>query len=371
MPSFCLHPKFGGYSVKFNPWDQSTLAVAAAENFGISGCGALYFLRMESLGPGPSSRLVPEGFVPTPDGCFDVTYCENDPNLVVAACGDGVKIVQRATCQVVQNLMEHSAEVYGVQWNSVSKDSFASASWDQTIKVWPAGAPNSIVTFAEHGKEVYEVNWNPRIPTTLASCSGDGLWKLFDIRQPRSAQTVPGHGGEIILSLDWNKYDPNVLATSSVDRTVRLWDVRRPQQPLCMFRGHEAAVRRVRCSPHSRNLLLSTGYDFRLILWDTDRGRGREGCQRYDHHREFVVGADWSLVEAGLVATCAWDGLVFTWSLGSAPSATHNMQPPLPPFVPPPRTMPPRPRRAMGEAGRTSPPLPMGPPPVVPPRPMI
>eukprot|EP00760_Papus_ankaliazontas_P038207 PhM_4_TR8958/c0_g1_i1/m.55104/K13341/PEX7, PTS2R; peroxin-7 len=355
MPSFAYHPKLAGYAVKFNPWEGSTLAVAAAENFGISGCGMLYFLKIA-----PDGDLVLDGMVPSADGCFDVSYSENDPNIVVAGCGDGIKIVDRQRQGVVQTLAEHQAEVYGVHWNPTAKDSFASGSWDCTVKVFPAGAHTSAVTYAEHTKEVYEVNWNPREATLLGSCSGDGSWRLYDVRTPRSVHAVPGHGGEIVLSLDWNRYDPNVLLTSSVDRSVKMWDVRRPQKEIIAFCGHEAAVRRVRCSPHSRNLFVTTGYDFRVCVWDTDRPQNAL-TQRYEQHREFVVGIDWSLVEPGVVATAAWDGLSYMWPLGRPPVPTHARRPPLPPFNVPPRTTPPRNSMQRGGMGPRMPP---GPPPM-------
>lgn len=30
---------------------------------------------------------------------------------------------------------EHSAEVMSVEWNNLQKDSFVTASWDQTVKI--------------------------------------------------------------------------------------------------------------------------------------------------------------------------------------------------------------------------------------------
>eukprot|EP00759_Apiculatamorpha_spiralis_P006804 PhF_6_TR14078/c0_g1_i1/m.22485/K13341/PEX7, PTS2R; peroxin-7 len=374
MPSYLMHPRVGGYSVKFNPWEGSSIALASAENFGVSGYGVVYFLRADPAGRG----LLLEGLVPCSDGCFDITFSENDPNLCVAGTGDGIKVIQRQQCQVVQTLVEHQAEVYGVMWNPTTKDCFASGSWDQTVKIWPAGMPASTITYREHAKEVYEVNWNPREPSVLASCSGDGTFKLWDVRNPSgSTVTVPGHNGEIILSLDWNKYDSNILFTSSVDRSVKFWDIRKIQREVGVLRGHEAAVRRVRCSPHSRNLLVSSGYDFRMCVWDLDRPQ-RPLLQRYDHHKEFVVGVDWSLMEPNLVATCAWDGLMFLVQLGQPPTATHMASPQqLPPVRVPPRSTPVPPGRGRAGGGcpvgmrpggmMPAPPLPGMPPPPLPP----
>ena len=44
MPRF--KTTFNGYSVKFSPFDDSRLAVATAQNFGIIGNGRLHILQV-------------------------------------------------------------------------------------------------------------------------------------------------------------------------------------------------------------------------------------------------------------------------------------------------------------------------------------
>ena len=50
------------------------------------------------------------------------------------------------------SLVSCMLEVSGVDWNLVSKDQFASSSWDGTVKLWRPGAPVSLRTFDEHGR---------------------------------------------------------------------------------------------------------------------------------------------------------------------------------------------------------------------------
>jgi peroxin-7 len=42
------------------------------------------------------------------------------------------------------------AEANSVDFNLVAKDSFASASWDGTLRVWSPQRPSSMLTLAEH-----------------------------------------------------------------------------------------------------------------------------------------------------------------------------------------------------------------------------
>lgn len=141
---------------------------------------------------------------------------------------------------------------------------------------------------------------------TIASASGDNTVKIWDTRSPVSIQTLHAHPNEI-LSLDWNKYRENTLVTGSVDRSLKLWDLRNPLQPLSTLHGHQYAVRKVKFSPHSENLIASTSYDMTMRLWDVGKPSPDKTVMVHDQHTEFVMGVDFSLFLPGVIATCAWD----------------------------------------------------------------
>lgn len=355
MPSIAFHRGFAGHSVRSNPWNPNQFVVAAADNFGVTGSGKVYLVDTPPNLVGGPAQIV--GSFGTSDGAFDACFSEIDGSVVVVACGDGVKtyalpqIVNRDGAQPVAYSAEHQAEVSCVTWNQVAKDSFYTSSWDGTVKVWAAAQPQaSVLTCRDHLKEVYEVSPSTRDANLFLSCSGDGMWKLWDSRRGgQSALGAPGHDGQIILSVDWNKYDGNVFATSGTDRLAKLWDLRKPQREVFVFRGHEGPVRRVRFSPHARTQLATSGYDFRICVWDLARPQ-RPMTQRYEQHREFVVGLDWSLAVPGGIASASWDGLGFFWIVGQPPTASHMAHPPLPPALPPPRNPNVR-RRPQGAPG--------------------
>lgn len=73
----------------------------------------------------------------TQDSLYDTAWSEIHENQIVVACGDGsVKLFDISLENYpVQSWQEHNREVYSVSWNLVSKDTFASSSWDGTIKV--------------------------------------------------------------------------------------------------------------------------------------------------------------------------------------------------------------------------------------------
>lgn len=352
MPSFAFHPRFAGHSVRCNPWVANQFIITASDNFGVTGSGKVYVVQFSPNLVGGPPQLV--GCFGTPDGAFDACVSELDPNMAAVACGDGLRLyllpqsLNRDGALPVAHLVEHQAEVSCVAWNQVTKDVLYSASWDGSLKVWnPLQPQRAVMTLHEHLKEVYEVSPSTRDPNLLLSCSGDGMWRLWDVRRgPKSVVGAPGHQHDIILSVDWNKYDGNCFATGGVDKTAKVWDLRRPDREVVPLRGHQGPVRRVRFSPHSRTQLASSGYDFRVCLWDL--GRPQQALtHRYEQHREFIVGLEWSLCTPGGVLSASWDGLCYAWLAGQAPAPTHQLQQPLPNAIPPPRTAAPR-NRAMG-----------------------
>lgn len=74
----------------------------------------------------------------TQDAIYDTAWSELNENQLVVGCGDGSVKLFDATApgnSPVQNWHEHSREVYATSWNLVTKDTFATSSWDGSIKL--------------------------------------------------------------------------------------------------------------------------------------------------------------------------------------------------------------------------------------------
>lgn len=273
--------------MQFSPFEEGLLAVCSAQHFGIAGNGKLLVVRT-----GPQGVLVEQEYM-MQDGAFDCCWSEANEHHLLSACGDGaVRLWDKTVPQFpVQQYAEHQREVFGVAWNLISKDTFASSSWDHTVKLvrerlqpharrsltclcaqWNPHQPASLMTFAEHTACVYTVQWSPQEPTVMASASGDWTVKVWDVRGPASVATVRAHNHEV-LALDWNKYMNNTIVTASADRTACVWDLRNPNAPIARLEGHTNAIRRVKCYPHHGNVIATASYDTTLRLWDFTKVR--------------------------------------------------------------------------------------------------
>lgn len=92
----------------------------------------------------------------------------------------------------------------------------------------------------------------------------------------------------------------------------------RPLNPLPPSPPHSYAVRRVQFSPHAESQIASCSYDMTVKLWDWQAPEDAL-LRSWDHHTEFAVGLDWSLLQEGLLASSGWDELVYVWHQSGFP----------------------------------------------------
>lgn len=143
----------------------------------------------------------------------------------------------------------------------------ASASDDQTVKLWDIATGKCIHTFIEHKGWVKRVALNSQ--GVLASCSLDQTIRLWDI-QNKSCIGVLDACGHGIMDISFVGDTPNLLASCSVDGKVRLWDIT-TKKCIKVLHGHINSVDNIVSNPQG-NLLLSSGQDFSVRLWDVATG---------------------------------------------------------------------------------------------------
>ena len=93
----------------------------------------------------------------------------------------------------IQTFRGHSGTVFQVAFNPRDHDSFVSASWDNTVKVWNLNSAESIFTLSGHSGVVTCLDFFTRDDQQyLITCSSDQTAKIWDMHQKMCIHTIRG-----------------------------------------------------------------------------------------------------------------------------------------------------------------------------------
>jgi WD40 repeat protein len=152
----------------------------------------------------------------------------------------------------------HSQQVAGTAW--VSSGSFATASWDGSVRVWDAEAGCAQTAVLHAGKAVTGVSASP-LGSTLATSHPDHVVRLWDTRGRDGAagelaesaeagvgaaaglrgtlRGAPAATATWTASVAWAPWSSHHVAAAAHDGSVRVWDIRAAAAPLFVAHKHD------------------------------------------------------------------------------------------------------------------------------------
>ncbi|MEG4071921.1 AAA-like domain-containing protein [Microcoleus sp. Pol14D4] len=183
--------------------------------------------------------------------------------LTVASASDDntIKLWHLESQKLIATLTGHSNRVNSVAF-SPDGLTVASASSDNTIQLWHLESHKPIATLSGHSNSVRSVAFSPD-GKRLASASSDNTIKLWHLETQKPIATITGHSNEV-YSVAFSP-DGLTLASASFDKTIQLWHLE-TQKPIATLTGHSNPVWSVAFSPDGLTLA-SASFDKTIKLW--------------------------------------------------------------------------------------------------------
>jgi WD40 repeat protein len=168
--------------------------------------------------------------------------------------------------QLVDTLTSHHESVYSVSFSPDGK-LLASASHDQTIKLWQLASRQEFRTLTGH-LWVYDVAFS-HDGKLLASANGDHTVKLWDVQSCLELQTLEAHTGNVAAVV----FVPHtqMVISGSWDYTIKIWNTKTGNR-IRTLQGHTSLVNCLAVSPDGQTLA-SGSHDQQIKLWSLKTGQ--------------------------------------------------------------------------------------------------
>ena len=172
-------------------------------------------------------------------------------------------IAQRQTVRVLEG---HTDRVTALTYGS--RGSLASASYDGTVRLWPASKGEPRIILAHEGRAL-GVAFAPG-ESSLVSCGNDKMVYLWDPLTGARRNAYEGHDGWVYCVAI--SPDGKWLASGGANGAVLVWDLASAK---LRFRlpGHDSRVNSLAFTPDSLRLASIGFFDKSVKVWDMTRGQ--------------------------------------------------------------------------------------------------
>ena len=193
-------------------------------------------------------------------------YSPDGRHIASASIDQTLRVWDAQTGEPLLTLMGHTRPVSACAYSPDGRH-IASASGDQTLRVWDAKTGEPYLTRTGHTGAVSACAYSPD-GRHIASASDDHTLRVCDAQTGEPLPTVMGHTGWVFACA----YSPDGrhIASASAGKTLRVWDAQ-TGEPLLTLTDHTGGVSACAYSPDGRHIA-SASDDQTLRVWDAQTG---------------------------------------------------------------------------------------------------
>jgi periodic tryptophan protein 1 len=168
----------------------------------------------------------------------------------------------------------HVDAVLALAANRHHRNLLASASADETVKLWDLNTLKCAKSYKMHTGKVCALDWHPTESTVLLSGSYDRSVVATDMRAPDA--TAPKWTVDSdVERVRWDVHDPNFFYVTTESGIVHYFDARvvpsshsSPSKPVWMLQAHDGPVSAFDINPTVPGFLATGSEDKRVKLWN-------------------------------------------------------------------------------------------------------
>ncbi|SMN19832.1 similar to Saccharomyces cerevisiae YPR178W PRP4 Splicing factor, component of the U4/U6-U5 snRNP complex [Maudiozyma saulgeensis] len=225
--------------------------------------------------------------------------------------GGDISIHHVSALEKVVNIEEDSrGKIGGLDWNSKG-NLLVSGSEDSVIKLHDFdqsnGDLNEVATLKGHEGRVSHVKFHPT-DNYVASASFDNTWRLWDVQTGTELLLQEGHNKEV-YSIDIQS-DGSLLCSGGLDNIGLVWDIRAGKS-IMELKGHTKPVYAVKWCPNAYQVATGGG-DGLINIWDI---RKTNKASEILSHKNIVTDISVSYGDVPILISSGYDKAINIYSV--------------------------------------------------------
>ncbi|KAJ0129240.1 Uncharacterized protein HZ326_27665 [Fusarium oxysporum f. sp. albedinis] len=236
-----------------------------------------------------------------------VVFSHESKKVASASFNETIRIWDAETGKCEQLLEGHSREVNSVVFSHDSKK-VASGSLDKTIRIWNAETGECEQVLEGHSDWVRSVVFS-HDSRKVASGSWDKTIRIWDAETGKCEQLLEGHSREVNSVVF--SHDSKKVASDSLDKTVRIWNAETGECER-VLEGHSDSIRSMVFS-HDSKKVASGSVDETIRIWDAETGKCEQLLEGHSGWVDSVVFSH----DSRKVASGSLDKTIRMWNAGT------------------------------------------------------